>query len=126
MSDIKPWHIVLMVAAVIVLAFTAWRVMGSDMQKGPSGHMTVDVMTGQLYMVQKGKARGVMYPAKHPETGERTLFPVDQEEGSDSWKLSPRLENAITDEMREESKALGSGLRIDILDEDPIVVVIKK
>ncbi|MGJ8635461.1 MAG: hypothetical protein ACSHX5_01260 [Phycisphaerales bacterium] len=126
MSDIKPWHIVVIIAAVIVLAFSAWRMMGSDITKGPDGHLTVDVVTGQLYMVQKGKAKGIIYPAKNPETGERTLFPVEHEEGSDVWKISPRLGNAITDESKKEFDALKSGFRVDVLDTEPIVVVIKK
>lgn len=125
MSDIKPWHIVVMVAAVIVLAFSAWRVMGSDIAKGPDGFMTVDIYTGQLYLVQKGKAKGVMFPAKNPETDERTLFPVEQTDQDSDWQLNARAANGITDKMRAESKVLSGGNRVEALDEKPIVVVIR-
>jgi hypothetical protein len=88
--------------------------------------MTVDVMTGQLYLVKKGRAKGVMYPVKHPETGERTLFPVNQDENSGEWELHLRSDDSISKEIREKSSALGSGSNIKILDEDPIVLVIMK
>ena len=126
MNDIKPWQIVLIIVAVGVLAFSAFRMMGQDKIKGASGLMTVDVMTGQLYMVQKGKARGIVYPVKHPETGDRTLYPVIQEDGSDRWEISPRMEAGIPDDIRDKSKVLGSGGQINILDSDPITLVIKK
>ncbi len=125
MSEIKPWQIILIIAAVVVLAFSGWRMMTSGSIDQPDGHMTVDVMTGQLYLVRKGKAKGVMYPAKHPDTGERTLYPVNQDD-SGEWKLHLRNDDSIPKEMREQSSALGSGSRITILDEDPIVHVIMK
>lgn len=125
MSDIKPWHIVVIVAAVIVLAFSAWRVMGSDIAKGPEGFMTVDIYSGQLYLVQKGKAKGIMFPAKNPETDERTLYPVEQTDPDSDWQLNARSANGITDEMRADSKILTGGNRVKALDEKPIVVVIR-
>jgi len=126
MNDIKPWQIVLIIVAVGVLAFTAFRMMGQEKIKGANGLMTVDVMTGQMYMVQKGKARGIVYPVKHPETGDRTLYPIVQEADSDIWEISPRMQEGIPKKIREQSKVLGSGGQIEILDSDPITVVIKK
>jgi hypothetical protein len=127
MSEIKPWQIILIIAAVVVLAFSGWRMMSSGSIDQPEGHMTVDVMTGQLYLVKKGKAKGVLYPAKHPETGERTLYPVNQrDDDSGKWELHLRGDDSIPKELRERSTALGSGSKINILDEDPIVLVIMK
>lgn len=126
MNEIKPWQIVLIIVAVMVLAFSGYRMMGSGVVKGPSGQMTVDVLTGQLYMLKKGKARGIMYPAKNPDTGDRTLFPVVQDEGSDEWIINARMQEALTDEMYDQSNVLGSQGKIETLDESPIVIVIKK
>jgi len=126
MSDIKPWQIILIIAAVAVLAFTGWRMMGSGPVDGPSGHMTVDVITGQLYLVQKGKAKGIVYPSKNPDTGDRTLIPVYQDEGSERWTLDERFLDRITDQIRKQSTALGSGTSIRVLDNDPIVHVLMK
>lgn len=125
MSDIKPWQIVVIVAAVIVLAFSAWRMMGSDVAKGPSGYMTVDIYTGQLYLVKKGKAKGIMFPAKNPDTKERTLYPVEQSSSDSDWELRPRSSTGITKKMIEDSEFLVGGNRVKVLDEDPIVVVIR-
>lgn len=125
MSDIKPWQIVVVVAALIVLAFSAWRMMGSDVAKGPSGYMTVDIYTGQLYLVKKGKAKGIMFPAKNPETEERTLYPVEQAAPDSDWELKARSSTGITNKMIEDSKVLVGGNRVKVLDEDPIVVVIR-
>lgn len=126
MSDIKPWQIILIIAAVVVLAFSGWRMMTAGSIDQPDGHMTVDVMTGQLYLIRKGKAKGIMYPTVNPDTGERTLIPVSQDEGSGDWILDRRFTDRITDEMRNQSEALGSGSRVTILDTDPIVHVLMK
>jgi len=109
-----------------VLAFTGWRMLNSNSIDSPNGHMTVDVITGQLYLVQKGKAKGIMYPAKHPDTGDRTLYPVNEIDDSGKWELHPRTGDSIPRDIRDRSSALGSGLSIKILDEKPIVYVIKK
>ena len=126
MSEIKPWQIIIIVVAVVVLAFSGWRMMGADRIDSPSGHMTVDVMTGQLYLVKKGKARGILYPAKNPDTGDRTLFPVVQPEGSERWDLDDRFLDRISSSMRQQSSALGSDTQITVQDTDPIVVVLMK
>ena len=126
MNEIKPWQIVLIVVALGVLAFSGYRMMGSGVVKGPSGQMTVDVLTGQLYMLKKGKARGIMYPAKNPDTGDRTLFPVVQDEDSEDWTINDRMIAALTDEIYDQSSVLGSRGTIQVLDKSPIVVIIKK
>jgi hypothetical protein len=83
-------------------------------------------MTGQLYLIQKGKAKGIVYPSKNPETGRRTLIPVQKRDGSDEWTLDERFLDSITRAMRKKSKALKSGTNIVILDADPIVHVLMK
>jgi|TARA_R110002072_G_scaffold68673_2_gene166904 hypothetical protein len=125
MSDIKPWQIILIIAAIVVLAFTGWRMLNSNSIDSPNGHMTVDVITGQLYLVQKGKAKGIVYPSKNPDTGTRTLVPVQQND-SDEWILDTRFVDRITPDIRKQSKALGSGSQITVLDSDPIVHVLMK
>lgn len=126
MSDIKPWQIILIIAAIAVLAFSGWRMMNRNSIDSPNGHMTVDVITGQLYLVQKGKAKGIVYPSANPDTGDRTLIPVYQKEGSDKWNLDQRFLDSISDQMRKRSTALGSGTEIKILDANPIVHVLMK
>lgn len=128
MSDIKPWQIVLIVAAIIVLAFTGLRVLGGEqVQDGPSGYMTVDVLTGQLYLLKKGKAKGMVLPAKNPETDERTLYPVEETD-SGEWELDQRLAEVMPEDLQERSRILeesSNGIQIEVLDEKPIVHVLR-
>ncbi len=126
MSDIKPWQIVVIVVAIAVLAFSGWRMMtGNKIAKGPQGYMTVDVLTGQLYLIKKGKAKGMLLPALHPETKERTLFPVVQKEGSDEWKLDAGYAEFMPEQLQIEAK-IGKGYSMEFLDTDPIVHVLMK
>jgi len=126
MSDIKPWQIIVIVVAFAVLAFSGWRMMNSNkIAKGPDGYMTVDVLTGQLYLLKKGKAKGMLLPALNPETKDRTLYPVVQKEGDDQWKLDPGYAEFMPEKLQIEAK-VGRGYAIEILEYDPIVHVFLK
>jgi hypothetical protein len=124
MNELKPWQVILIVAAVLALGFTGWRIMSGPNINQPEGYMTVDVMTGQLYMLQKGRAKGMMFPALHPETGDRTLYPVLKQDGSDTWTLDEGFTVNITEDMIRKSSALTNQTTIAITDEDPIVHVV--
>lgn len=124
MSDIKPWHIVLIVVAAGVVAFSGWRFINQGKIETPSGYMTVDIMTGQLYLIQKGKAKGMLLPALHPKTKNRTLYPVVREENSDQWILDPGYTGSLTENIRNQTDML-SGDKIDILETDPVVFVLR-
>jgi hypothetical protein len=102
MGNAKPWQIILIVLAGLALAFGVWQIVFSNRISQPVGYMTVDVMTGQLYDIQKGKARGVMLPANHPETGNRTLYPVVNEDGV--WKIDPAYAAHMPEALRREAK----------------------
>ena len=103
MDNIKPWQIILFVVALVVLGFSVWKfAFTSDVPK-TTGYLTVDIMTGQLYDIRKGKARGVPLPAKHPETGDRTLYPVNLV--SDLvYEIPTGFEPYLTEKVREGSK----------------------
>ena len=123
MGEIKPWQMIVIALAVIVLAFSAWRFMGGQGLDQPDGLMTVDVMTGQLYDVDRGRAVGIVLPVRHPETNEPTLFPVEQDSSGD-WVLVPRYVPSLTDEMIESSSFIDTGLNLTVLDTDPIKHVV--
>ncbi len=124
MNELKPWQVILIVAAVLALGFTGWRILSGPNIKQPEGYMTVDIMTGQLYMLQKGRAKGMLLPALHPETGDRTLYPVLKQDGSDTWTLDEGFTVNITEDMIKQSSALMNQTTIAISDEDPIVHVV--
>ena len=119
MDNVKPWQIVLFVVAVVALGFSVWRVLGKSSVPQTTGYMTVDIMTGQLYDVQKGKAKGVPLPARHPETGERTLYPVNQVDDV-VWEIPPGFESFLTDKVRKNSKIDKGKFTIEVLPNDPI------
>ena len=119
MDNIKPWQVVLMVIAVGVLGFTVWRSMVGGSVPKTSGYTTVDIMTGQLYDIQKGKAKGVPLPAKHPDTGERTLYPVNQVDDL-IWEVPDGYSGFLTDKVREGSKLTKGKLEIEVLANQPI------
>jgi len=55
----------------------------------------VDVTTGDTFAVSL-KGRSVMLPSKNPETQQRTLFPIEQDE-SNAWRISPRYRSGLED-----------------------------
>ena len=120
MEKIKPWQIILIVLAVGVFGFSAWRFISGGSIPKTSGYITVDIMTGQLYDIQKGKARGVPLPAKNPETGVRTLYPAHQVEDL-SWEIPDGYRSFLTENVRKGSKLKKGQLHITVLPDDPIV-----
>ena len=123
MGDLKPWQMIVIALAVLVLGYTGWSFISNDSIQQPSGIMTVDIMTGQLYDVQKGRAKGMALPARHPETDERTLYPVKRDEQGD-WHIIERYAAGIDDELRAESLLRGSGLKIEFSSASPIKHVV--
>ena len=120
MENVKPWQIILIVLAIGGLAFSVWKMAPSDSIPKTDGYMTVDIMTGQLYDIRKGKAKGVPLPAKHPDTGVRTLYPVNQVSGT-TWEIPGGFDSYLTDDVREGSKLKDGQMTISVLPEEAIV-----
>lgn len=123
MDNVKPWQIILMVLAVLALGFSVWKfgVFGGGVEQ-PNGYMTVDIMSGQLYELRKGKAKGMTLPAKNPDTGERTLYPVEETNGK--WTIMEGYLSYISENVMQRSKVKGSSGTVEVLESDPIVHVI--
>ena len=49
MDNIKPWQIILFIAAVGVLGFSVWKFAFTSDIPTTDGYLTVDIKTGQLY-----------------------------------------------------------------------------
>ena len=126
MDNVKPWQIVLMVLAVLAIGFTTWRLIGgSGHVPKTSGYMTVDIYSGQLYDVRKGKAKGVPLPAKNPDTGKRSLYPAYQIDEL-TWEIPLGYEAYLTENVRKGSKLKDGKYQIEVLPDDPIVIVLLK
>ena len=90
MGDVKPWQIVLFVAAVVVVGVSlGWMVLGGKRVDLPNEAVFADVSNGDLYTVNLRGRRSAMVPSKNPETGEWTLFPVERDE-SGAWRITER------------------------------------
>lgn len=96
MDNIRPWQIILFIAAIGVLGFSAWKFgFGSSIEgQMADSMMMVDVQTGQLYEVDVSGQRGVLIPARHPETNEVALLPVFDEGGE--WFLYERYRPSLS------------------------------
>jgi len=126
MENVKPWQIVLIVVAFAALGFSLFKFgfgFGSSIPQ-TDGYMTVDIMTGQLYDIRKGKAKGVPLPAKNPDTGVRTLYPANHVDGL-IWEIPQGYDSFLTENVRKGSKLGGNGFTIEVVSEDSIRIVLK-
>jgi hypothetical protein len=88
MGSLKPWQLVLVIVAALVLAVSLWMTLsGSDVPR--PGEITVaDVETGELFVMDTSGKKIALLPATNPDTGNRTLFPVRKEDDG-SWRITP-------------------------------------
>jgi hypothetical protein len=104
MGKVKPWQIVVMSLALVALGASAYFSFGSS----PSLPTLIDTITmvdvtsGQLYNFSLGGKRGVSIPETNPDTGKRTLVPVDKDE-TGSWVVGPR-DRQVLGQFSSESK----------------------
>lgn len=123
MDNVKPWQVVLIVAAVGVLGFSVWKFALSDgleAQMVDSVYM-VDVGTGQIYEFNITGRRGVMIPGKNPDTGKYSLMPVQQTENG-SWTI----DRADLDSLRfvdGDATAIDRGTGVATVSDNPPIKV---
>ena len=120
MDKIKPWQIIVIIIAIAGLGFSVWKFMPTNSVPVTDGYMTVDIMTGQLYDIRKGKAKGIPLPAKNPDTGVRTLYPVNQVNDT-TWEIPSGFGSFLTEDVRKGSKIEGGEFTITVLSEEPVV-----
>ncbi len=123
MGDAKPWQIALIVLGVIAAGFAIWKVSTSNKISQSDRLLSVCVVTGEVFEIRLGSARGLMYPARHPQTGERTLFPVSRD-GS-SWVVDQNFREAASARETPGSKVSPSGL-IEVSNSQPTVFTLRK
>ncbi len=86
MSDIKPWQIILIIAALLVLGFSLWKNIGKKGVDLPDSVLVVDVSSGDMYRIKLGKRNGAYFPERNPDTEELSLMPVVKDENGD-WYI---------------------------------------
>lgn len=100
MGEAKPWQIILVVLAVGVLGYSVWKFAFNTGPKLPSSVLLVDVVSGELFEVSIAGRRMAFYPEKHPDTGDRTLLPVVQQDDG-TWRISGHSLPALEDVQAE-------------------------
>ena len=91
MGELRPWQIAVMVLAVVVLSGSIlWQCNDQSKVIDLANHVTVaDVVTGDLFDAPLPSGKAVVYPAKNPETGQVSVFPVASEAGQ--WQVPSRF-----------------------------------
>ena len=90
MGELKPWQIVLMIVAVLVLAGSLWMTLGGRSVPNPNQIIVADVETGELFSIDTSGSKLALLPARHPETGEKTLYPVQKNDDGE-WVITRLL-----------------------------------
>lgn len=105
MGSLKPWQLVLVIIAVLVLAVSLWMVLSNDKVYKPNQVMLVDITTGDRFIVKTSGKGTTILPAWHPETGDRTLFPIVENEDGE-WVVSEMLRSNLLDYAGDRSAVL--------------------
>lgn len=110
----KPVQIAIIVIGLIVgVVGITLAISKNGTPETANSIMLVDVRTGQLYKVSTS-GKTVLVPAKHPETGERSLIRVGFDETQDGYYISPRHMSLLQDLKGEMIGIDRSTGRIDI------------
>lgn len=106
MGSLKPWQLVLVIIAVLVLAVSLWiSVFSGDKIKSASSFYMIDVVTGEVYKANIAGRRSVMVPAKSPTTLVRSIVPlVENDQGQ--WEVENRFRDTAIRVVDEIGKSL--------------------
>lgn len=92
MGSARPWQIILFVLALLVLSGGLFLSCRGGVHLADSILM-VDVKTGDRFRFDTSGRKGVGVPAKHPDTGIRTLLPIIERDGN--WLIATRYRIAL-------------------------------
>lgn len=97
MSELRPWHIGVLVLGVVVLSVSVYRELNDDSKVLliADSVTVVDVVTGELFDSPLPSGKAVLYPAKNPGTGQMSVFPVDGKDGK--WTIPDRYLPQVKD-----------------------------
>lgn len=109
MGSLKPWQLVLMIVATIVLAVSLWMSLGGQKVKSASSFYMVDVLTGEVYKANIAGRRSVMVPAKSPTTLVRSIVPMIENENGD-WEVESRFRQEAQKIMQTAGQGLAEGI----------------
>jgi hypothetical protein len=95
MGQVKPWQIVLIVAALAAAGTSAYLTLsGGSPVKLDDQVLLVDITNGDLFAFPTSGHRAVVTPGKNPETGKIALFRVYKNDKG-NWTVSSRDLSAL-------------------------------
>ena len=92
---VKPVQLVVLIAGVLALGWTTWRLATQD--SGPKmadSLRLVDVTTGELFIFPL-TGGGAIFPELNPGTGKRLLLPIHEVDGK--YRVTPRALGLVPD-----------------------------
>jgi len=98
MSEMRPWQVALFIGAFLVLAGSVLyqcKFSPDAAVELPTRVTMVDMASGDLFESPLPTKKAVSFPAAHPDTKSKTLFPADLIEGK--WCLDRRYVPYIKD-----------------------------
>ncbi len=96
MGEMKPWQWVVVVAAVLMIGYTAFSFLTGSRIPNPNSITVADIETGEMFTIDTSGRKLAILPATNPETGKRTLFPVRQDENG-QWVVTPLMAGTLAD-----------------------------
>jgi hypothetical protein len=112
MDGIKPWQLAIIIIGLVGgIGLVGWNLFSGQRIQQADSVVMVDVNTGALFEFSVKGSKSVLIPAKNPETGERTLLPVDKAEGG-GWMIAARYMHAMSRYKPEERTSIDAQGRV--------------
>jgi len=96
MGEIKPWQWVVVVAAVLMIGYTAFSFLTGTRIPNPSSIMVADIETGEMFTIDTSGRKLAILPAINPDTGTKTLYPVREDEQG-RWVVTPIMAGMLAE-----------------------------
>jgi hypothetical protein len=88
MEGVRPWHIILIAAAVLaVTGSVLYQCYGTEKVEISDTLVVADIVTGDLYESPRPSGQTLFFPLQLPGSSSKTLMPAFQKDGK--WYISP-------------------------------------
>lgn len=96
MGEMKPWQWVVVVAAVLMIGYTAFSFLTGSRIPNPNSITVADIETGEMFTIDTSGRKLAILPAINPETGTKTLYPVREDEQG-RWVVTPIMAGMLAE-----------------------------
>jgi len=112
MDGIKPWQLAIIIIGLVGgIGLVGWNLFGGEKIQQADSVVMVDVNSGELFQFSVKGSKSVLIPARHPDTGERTLLPVDKGEDG-GWVVAARYMHVMSRYKPEERTSIDAQGRV--------------